>query len=344
MSYLDRILNQKQPYLIAELGINHNGRISVAKKMIDVAKRNGADCVKFQHFYANELISTHAKKAPYQAKNKDFSNLSQQQIIKNCELGISNLKKLKFYCLKKKIDFLCTPFDLKSLQDLKKIGEKKIKVSSCNFNNTIFLEEAVKFGFELLPSTGFADKIEVDEIVNFLKRKKAKFLLFQCTSDYPAINEMANIKVLDYYKKFKVPLGYSDHTTGNISAIGSIFLGAKVVEKHFTLDKKMPGIDQKASIDANELYSLKKDLVEAWKSLGKSDKKINKNIMKNKLIMCKSLVAKKMIKKNDKLTYDNVCFKRPGNGIPAKYFKKFIGKKVKKQINYDKLILVRDLI
>lgn len=344
MSYLNKIVRKKQPYLIAELGINHNGNMALAKKMIDKAKKNGADCVKFQHFYADQLISSYAKKAPYQKKNKEFSNYSQQQIIKNCELGISNLKKLKLHCFKKKIDFLCTPFDLKSLQDLKKIGEKKIKVSSCNFNNTIFLAEAIKYGFELLPSTGLADKKEVEEIVNFLKSRKAKFLLFQCTSDYPAVNEMANIKVLDYYKKFKVPLGYSDHTTENTSAIGSIFFGAIVVEKHFTLDKKMPGIDQKASIDANQLYSLKKDLIQAWKSLGTSEKKINNNIMKNKLVMCKSLVAKKIIKRNEKLTYDNVCVKRPGNGIPARYLKKFIGRKAKKQINFDRLIQVGDLI
>ena len=312
--------------------------------MIDVAKKKGADCVKFRHFYADELISVFAKKAPYQAKNKEFKNLSQQQIIKNCELGINNLKKLKLYCIKKKIDFLCTPFDLKSLKDLKKIGEKKIKVSSCNFNNKIFLEEAIKLGFELLLSTGMADKKEIDEIVNFLKKKKSKFLLFQCTSDYPATNDMANMRVLNYYKKFKVPLGYSDHTKGNVSAIGSIFLGCKVVEKHFTLDKKMSGIDQKASIDAHELYNLKNDLVDAWKTLGKSEKKINNRIMKNRLIMCKSLVAKKEIKKNEKLTYDNMCFKRPGTGIPSKYFEKYIGRRARKTIKTDKLILTRDLI
>ena len=344
MSYIDKFSIHSQPYLIAELGINHNGKTPIAKKMIDVAKKNGADCVKFQHFYADELISIFAKKAPYQAKNKEFKNLSQQQIIKNCELGISNLKKLKLYCFKRKIDFLCTPFDLKSLKDLKKMGEKKIKVSSCNFNNKIFLEEAIKLGFELLLSTGMADKKEVDEIVNFLKKKKSKFLLFQCTSDYPATNEMANMRVLNYYKKFKVPLGYSDHTKGNVSAIGSIFLGCKVVEKHFTLDKMMSGIDQKASIDANGLYHLKNDLVDAWKSLGKSEKKINNKIMKNRLIMCKSLVAKKVIKKNEKLTYDNMCFKRPGNGIPSKYFNRYIGRKVKKTINNDKLIFEKDLI
>ena len=344
MAFLNKIKKIKQPYLIAELGINHNGQISLAKKMIDKAKKNGADCVKFQHFYAEDLISTYAKKAPYQARNKEFKNLSQQQIIKKCELGISNLKKLKIYCHRKKIDFLCTPFDLKSLKDLKKMGEKKIKVSSCNFNNKIFLEESIKSGFELLLSTGMADKKEVDEIVNFLKKKKTKFLLFQCTSDYPAINEMANMKVLNYYKKFNIPLGYSDHTKGNISAIGSIFLGCKVVEKHFTLDKKMTGIDQKASIDANELYYLKNDLVDAWKSLGKYEKKINNKIMRNRLIMCKSLVAKKTIQKNEKLTYDNLCFKRPGHGIQAKYFKKYIGKKVNKKINFDKLILESDIV
>ncbi len=343
MSYLNKLSNQKQPYLIAELGINHNGNISIAKKMINAAKKNGADCVKFQHFYANELISRYAKKAPYQAKNKYFTKLTQQQIIQKCELGILNLKKLKLYCKKKKIDFLCTPFDLKSLRDLKKIGEKKIKVSSCNFNNTVFLEEAIKSGFELLLSSGLADKNELNQIVDFLKRKKAKILLFQCTSDYPASNSLANIKFLDSLKKFKITLGYSDHTEGNISAIGSIFFGAKVVEKHFTLDKKMPGIDQKASVNAKELFFLKKDLLEAWKSSGKNEKIINNNIMKNKLAMCKSLVAKKTIKKHDILTYDNMCFKRPGNGIPARYFKKYLGKKVKKQINLDKLILKSDL-
>ena len=344
MTYLNKIKKINQPYLIAELGINHNGQISLAKKMIDEAKKNQADCVKFQHFYAEELISKYAKKAPYQAKNKEFKNLSQQQIIKSCELGISNLKKLKRYCIKKKIDFLCTPFDLKSLKDLKKMGEKKIKISSCNFNNKIFLDESIKLGFELLLSTGMADKKEVDEIVSFLKKKRVKFLLFQCTSDYPATLEIANMKVLDYYKKFNVPLGYSDHTKGNVSAIGSIFLGCKVVEKHFTLDKKMSGIDQKASIDANELYNLKNDLVDAWKSLGKSEKQINNKIMKNRMIMCKSLVAKKTIQKNEKLTYDNLCFRRPGNGIQSKYFKNYIGKKVNKKISIDKLILRRDII
>lgn len=344
MSYIDKFSTNTNPYLIAELGINHNGKISVAKKMIDMAKKNGADCIKFQHFYADELISVFSKKAPYQSKNKEFKNLSQQQIIKNCELGASNLKKLKLYCLKRKIDFLCTPFDLRSLKDLKKMGEKKIKVSSCNFNNKIFLEESINLGFELLLSTGMADKKEVDEIVNFLKKKKSKFLLFQCTSDYPATNEMANMNVLNYYKSFNIPLGYSDHTKGNISAIGSIFLGCKVVEKHFTLDKKMSGIDQKASINAKELYNLKNDLVDAWKCLGKIEKKINNKILKNRLIMCKSLVAKKIIKKNEKLTDENMCFKRPGSGIPSKYFKKYIGRKVKKTINKDKLILERDLI
>ena len=344
MSYINKFSIHSQPYLIAELGINHNGNISLAKKMIDAAKKNGADCVKFQHFYAEELISIFAKKAPYQAKNKEFTNLSQQQIIKNCELGASNLKKLKLYCFKRKIDFLCTPFDLKSLKDLKKMGEKKIKVSSCNFNNKIFLEESIKFGFELLLSTGMADKKEVDEIVSFLKKKKSKFLLFQCTSDYPATNEMANIKVFEKFKKFNVPLGYSDHTTGNISAIGSIFLGAKVVEKHFTLNKKMSGIDQAASINSKELLMLKKDLINAWQSLGMTEKKINNKIMKNRLIMCKSLVAKKTIKKNEKLTYENMCFKRPGNGIPSYKFKNYLGKKVKKQINQDKLILDSHLI
>ena len=152
------------------------------------------------------------------------------------------------------------------------------------------------------------------------------------------------MKVLNYYKKFNVLLGYSDHTKGNISAIGSIFLGCKVVEKHFTLDKKMTGIDQKASIGANELYCLKNDLVDAWKSLGKYEKKINNKIMKNRLIMCKSLVAKKTIQKNEKLTYDNLCFKRPGYGIQSKYFKKYIGKKVNKKIMFDKLILESDIV
>ena len=344
MGYINKFLKQKQPYLIAEIGINHNGSLSIAKRMIESAKKNGADCVKFQHFYAEELISTYAKKAPYQNKNKEFAKLSQKEIIKNCELGISNLKKLRFYCKRKKIDFLCTPFDLKSLNDLRNIGEKKIKISSCNFNNTIFIEQAIKYKFDLLLSTGMTDELEINKIVNIIKKKKAKFLLFQCTSDYPASIEMSNMKVLEKYKKFNVPLGYSDHTRDNISAIGSIFLGAKVVEKHFTLNKKMPGIDQIASINPKELRILKKDLISAFISLGRSKKQLNKKILNNKLIMCKSLVAKKTIKKNEKLTYKNMCFKRPGNGIPSYKFKNYLGKRVKKQINRDNLILYRDLV
>ena len=341
----DRIISKikklNRPYLIAEIGINHNGDIKLAKKMILSAKKNGADCVKFQLFSADDYISKYAVKAKYQ-KTKNTLKISQNEIIKKTQLNIKQVEDLEKFAINNDVDFLCTPFELKSFKALINLGVKSIKISSCNLNNEIFLKEVAKTDVEVLISTGMGNLNEVKKAVKILKNN---LLIFQCTSNYPSLIENSNLNVIKEYKKlFGVPIGFSDHTVGNISAIVSVALGAQAIEKHFTISKKLPGIDQMASVEPHELKQLSIDILNASKSLGDSVKRLSLEEKNTLVALRRSLVASRDLKKGEVFTRQMIAIKRPGNGIPVTHIKKILGKSINKNLKQDQLIKFKDLV
>lgn len=339
----ERILKSKMPYIIAEIGINHNGNISLAKKMIKSAKINGAHCVKFQKFIADDYISKYAQKANYQKNDRKVKKKTQLEIIRDCQLNTTQLKILKRYSKKLNIDFLCTPFEVQSLKDLVKIGIKAIKISSCNLTNIPFLKEVAKTNLPVLLSTGMANFAEIKEAFNIFKKNKNPIIVFQCTSNYPANSDNANIAVIKNFKKtFKCPIGYSDHTENNIPAILAVSYGAVVIEKHFTLSKKLPGIDQKASIEPHELKKLVEETYQAKKSIGISKKVRSKEEINTMNSLRRSLVAGESLKKGTKLKKNMIKIKRPGIGLSTKNINKIIGLTLKKNIKKDQLFKLGD--
>ena len=338
-----RILKSNRPYIIAEIGINHNGNLSLAKKMIRSAKTNGAHCVKFQKFIADDYISRYAQKANYQKDDIKVKKKTQLQIIQECQLSTKQLKILKNYSKNLKIDFLCTPFEIQSLKDLVALGVKAIKISSCNLTNFPFLKEVAKTNLPVLLSTGMANINEVKEAFKIFKKNNNPIIILQCTSNYPANADNANIAVIKNYKKlFKCPVGYSDHTQNNISAIIAVSYGAIVIEKHFTLSKKLPGIDQKASIEPHELKKLVEETYQAKKSIGISKKTKSKEEINTMKSLRRSLVAGEDLKKGTKIKKYMIKIKRPGTGLSTKNIDKIVGMILKKNIKKDQLFKLGD--
>lgn len=337
--YKEIVSKKDSPYFIAEIGINHNGDFDLAKKMILAAKESGADCVKFQSLKASKYISSLAQKAAYQKNEEKFKNKSQLEIIKDCEISITNIVKLKNFCKKIKIDFLSTPFEIYSLKELVKIGEKTIKVSSCNLTNIPFIKEITKYKLNVLLSTGMSTLNEVLESYDILKQKKLSVGIFQCTSNYPCKFENSNLNVINTYKEiFGRPVGFSDHTFGNLPALVAGSLGVDMIEKHFTLSRTLPGVDQKASIEPRELKDLINDLKQIKKIKGTKNKKVVNEEMNTKLSLRRSLVANKSLSKGSYIKKNDIAIKRPGTGIEPKFFEYVLGKKLKKDIKKDEII------
>ncbi len=329
---IDKILKSTNPYVIAEIGINHNGDIHLAKEMIDAAKESGADCVKLQSFSVDKYISPSAGKADYQ-KQDQFSDKSQKEIIKSCEITLEQTSDLFDYCKKEKIDFLSTPFEVWSLRDLISLKLEAIKVSSCNLTNIPFLEELADSKLPVLLSSGMASFNEVIEAVKIFQRSKSPLLLFQCTSNYPSKPENANLRVLNTYQRvFDVPVGLSDHTPTNTTSIAAIALGAVAIEKHFTLSRKLPGIDQKASLEPSELKALIFDLRECKLALGSYLKFQTKEEENTSKVLRRSLIASRDIKEGEKFHEALVKVMRPGNGLPPSFLPMLVGKKLSRPI------------
>ena len=345
-SIYNKIINKKNsPYFIAEIGINHNGSFELAKKMIIAAKNSGADCVKFQSLKAGKYISSLAQKAPYQINETKFKSKSQLQIIKDCEISIQEMIKLKNFCKKIKIDFLSTPFEIDSFRELIKIGVKTIKVSSCNLTNIPFLNEVSKFKVDVLLSTGMATLDEVLNSYKILDDKNLNVGVFQCTSNYPCKFENSNLNVIKVYKSiFGKPVGFSDHTFGTLPAIIAGSMGVDMIEKHFTLSRNLPGVDQKASIEPNELKNLITDLKQINKIKGSQIKKIVDEEYDTKLSLRRSLVANKNLKKGKVIKKDDIAIKRPGTGIEPKHLDFIIGKKIKINVMKDEILTMEKFI
>ena len=291
-------LKKIKTIVIAEAGVNHNGNINLAKKLIDVASKAGADYVKFQTFDVDQLILKNTKTASYQKRNLK-NDISQYKMLKKYQLTDNNHKELLKYSKKKKIKFLSTAFEEKSLRLLTKYNLDYIKIPSGEITNYPFLKQISKLKKKILLSTGMATLGEIRQAVKALRKNKKDITILHCTSDYPANLKDLHLNFIKKLKNFGCDVGYSDHSSSVITPSIAVTLGCKVVEKHFTLSKKLRGPDHKASLEPRELKEMISLIRETEKMLGLNDKIITDSEQKTKLLVRKSLVANNDIKKGE---------------------------------------------
>ncbi|EDP6890183.1 N-acetylneuraminate synthase [Campylobacter upsaliensis] len=329
----------KKVLIIAEAGVNHNGDINLAKKLIDQAAKAGADVVKFQTFKANSCVSVSAKKAKYQLETTAKEE-SQLEMIQKLELSYESHFELMKHCKKHGIAFLSTPFDLESVEFLRGLDLPYFKIPSGEITNLPYLKAVAKCKKKVLLSTGMANLGEIEVALTILRKNGTRNItLLHCNTEYPTPFEDVNLNALKTLKEaFKLEVGYSDHTEGIVASLGAVALGAVVIEKHFTLDKTMEGPDHRASLEFEELRALCKGIRELEKALGSGIKKASKSEAKNKIIARKSLVAKREIQKGEKFSIENLTTKRPGSGISAMRYEEYLGKRALKTYKKDELI------
>ncbi|MBE6059800.1 MAG: N-acetylneuraminate synthase [Clostridium sulfidigenes] len=326
-------------FIIAEAGVNHNGSVEIAKKLIDEAVIAGADAVKFQTFKAENLVTKNASKAEYQ-KQQTNGDESQLDMLKNLELSFEEFIELNKYCVKKDIEFLSTAFDYDSIDFLNSIGMKIWKIPSGEITNLPYLIKVASFRTPIILSTGMSNIEEIRDAVSVLRENgSTEITVLHCTTEYPTPYRDVNLNAMHTIKsQLDLPIGYSDHTKGIEVSIAAVALGATVIEKHFTLDKNMNGPDHKASIEPNELKEMIQAIRNVQISMGSSEKKLTESEKSNVLIARKSIIAKRNIKKGEVFTKENLTIKRPGNGIsPMKWFE-VIGKTAIRNFEEDELI------
>ena len=322
----NKIINSNAPtFVIAEAGVNHNGNVEFAKKMIDLASEAGADAVKFQAFCTDALILKNVQKASYQVKTTSKAE-NQYTMLKRLELSIEKNLELKQYCQKKNIIFLTTPFDEVSLESLDELNLAAYKIASTDITNLPFLRNIAKKGKPIILSTGMSYMEEVELALQTIYPYNRDVILLQCTANYPIEDSEANLNVLDTFReRFDMLLGYSDHTVGVGAAPYAIAKGAVVVEKHFTLDKTADGPDQKASLSPDELKEFVQEVRRAETFMGTGIKKPTISEMKNRMSLQKCFVARCNIKKGERFSNDNIVAKRTGGiGISPIYEKEVL--------------------
>ena len=333
----------KKTIIIAEAGVNHNGDIETAKKLIDAAADSGVDYIKFQTFKADRIVTKNAKKADYQIKNQDKSDDSQFNMLKKLELTEKDHYKLIEYCKSKKIKFMSSAFDIEGLKLLNKLNLDFFKIPSGEITNYPYLNKISKFNKKVVLSTGMSNINEIKAALDILTSKKVslnQITVLHCNTEYPTcfsdvnLNAMINIK-----NTFNVNIGYSDHTLGIEVPIAATALGAKVIEKHFTLDRNMPGPDHAASLNPTELKLMVKSIRNIENALsGTGLKTPSNNELKNIIPARKSIVAKFKINKGEKFSIENLTTKRPGNGICPMKWNDIIGKKAIKNYEINDMI------
>jgi len=326
-------------FIIAEAGVNHNGDLNLAKRLVDEAVKCRVDAVKFQTFKACNLVTSDAKQANYQINNLK-EETSQLQMLEKLELSYEDYVDLKKYCDKKKIIFLSSPFDLESIDFLNSIGMEIFKIPSSEIENVPYLRKIAQLKKKVILSTGMSNLSDIEFALNILKDGGTKdIIVLHCNTDYPTKIEEVNLRAMETIKNaFKVTVGYSDHTKGIEVAIAATVLGAKVIEKHFTLDKSMNGPDHKASLEPFELKNMVKAIRNIELALGDGKKVQTPSEKINSKVSRKSLVAKVSIKAKEIFTEENICVKRPGIGISPKEWDYVIGKKAKRDFEKDEFI------
>jgi N,N'-diacetyllegionaminate synthase len=326
-------------FVIAEAGVNHNGNIEIAKKLINAAKNSDADAVKFQTFKAEKVMSKFAQMADYQKVNTGIDE-TQLEMIKKLELSYNDFVYLKEYCDKLDIEFMSTPFDYDSIDFLNELDVQHWKIPSGEITNLPYLIKIAKLHKPVILSTGMSTMEDIQAALSILRENGAgKITVLHCTTEYPAPFEDVNLNAMNTIKKeFNVPVGYSDHTKGIEIPIAAVALGATIIEKHFTLDRNMEGPDHKASLEPDELKAMVSAIRNVEDSLGSGEKKPAASEQKNMAIARKSIVANCKIKKSEVFTEENIAVKRPGDGIsPMKWFE-VIGQVAIRDFEEDELI------
>lgn len=324
--------------IIAEAGVNHNGDINLARQLVDKAKEAGADIIKFQTFKLDSIVSKFAEMADYQKDNMGMVE-SQKEMLKKITLPYEDFCELYKYCKNKDIQFLSTPFDIESIHFLNDMVSFW-KIPSGEVTNYPYLVEIAKTGKPVVMSTGMCELQEIDEAIKVLKTNgTADITLLHCNTQYPTPYKDVNLRAMETLRnRYKVKVGYSDHTKGIEVPIAAVALGAEVIEKHFTLDKKLPGPDHKASLEPNELAAMVSSIRNIEEALGSPNKTVSDSERENIAIARKSIVAAKNIKKGEVLTVDNLTTKRPGTGISPMRWNEVLGSKAIRDFVEDEVI------
>jgi N-acetylneuraminate synthase/N,N'-diacetyllegionaminate synthase len=325
-------------YIIAEAGVNHNGDINIAHKLIEEAKNSGADCLKFQTFKAENLVTREAPKANYQLKVTD-NNESQYEMLKSLELNYDDYKELIEHSKSLDIDFMSTPYSYEDVDFLMKLNVDSFKIASGQLTERPFLDYVSKTKKPIFLSSGMSTMEDVLLAVETISsNSNEKLTVFQCTTNYPSEISEANINVIESFKKItNIEVGYSDHVTNNYACYAAVAKGVSAVEKHFTLDKSLPGPDHSCSLNPDELKELVYGIREIEKSLGSFKKEPSKSEKKNIYGMKRSLVYKKTLKKGTKLSMLDFAFKRPMSGLLPNDIDSFVGKELLKDVIKDEL-------
>ncbi len=333
------LISDNKVFIIAEAGVNHNGDMCLARQLIDIAAKSGADAVKFQTFIAEELASAKAPKAAYQQVNTNNTE-SQQDMLKKLELSQQQNRELINYANKKNILFLSTPFDIKSADLLEELNLPLFKIPSGEITNLAFLEYIACKGKPIILSTGMSNLGEVEEAVQTIQGAgNSELYLLHCTSNYPVKTEDINLLAMNTLKDaFKLPVGYSDHSLGIDISLAAVALGAVIIEKHFTLDKNLPGPDHKASLSPDELCALVAGIEKVTLALGDGIKHHSLREEPIKNIARRSLTASKDIPINTKLIRSMLKIKRPGTGIAPKFMNQIIGMRVLHPLKKDDVL------
>lgn len=336
----NKFIGRGEPcFIIAEAGVNHNGDFRLAKKLIDVAKEAGADAVKFQIFNAENIVTRNAKKAEYQIVATG-SQESQYEMLRKLELEKSDFRYLANYAKEKNITFLSSAFDKESVDLLDEIGVLAFKIASGEITNLPLLKYIAKRKLPIIFSTGMSTLKEVAQALKVIKNEGVKdIVLLHCVTSYPTKIKDVNLKAMQTMKyTFKLPVGFSDHTRGITIPIAAVVLGACVIEKHFTLDKNLPGPDHKTSLEPHELKEMVKAIRDVEEALGDGIKRPTKEEKAIKKVARRSIVAKVNISKGTIITENMLDIKRPGTGIEPNFLNLIIGKKAKVNIKKDEII------
>lgn len=328
--------------IIAEAGVNHNGDLELAKKLIDVAVDAGADIVKFQTGKAENVVSKFAQKAEYQIENTGNGAESQLEMIQKLVLDDNAWPILIEYCKQKSISFLSTPFDLYSVDLLHKLGLEIFKIPSGEITNLPYLRKIGSFNKQVILSTGMANLGEIEQALEILTQsgtQRDNITLLQCNTQYPTPFCDVNLKAMQNLKHaFCLPVGYSDHTAGISIPLAAVGMGAVVIEKHFTLDQSMEGPDHKASLEPHELKAMIQGIREIELALGDGIKRTSQSEAKNKSIVRKSIIANRAIQKGEVLNEENLYVKRPAGGISPMQWDQVIGTKAIRDFEPDEMI------
>ena len=342
----DKLVGDGEPvFIVAEAGVNHNGDVDLGKKLIDVAKDAEADAVKFQAFKAENVVTKYAEKARYQ-KETTGPNKSQYNMVKRLELTDEEFRELYNYAKKNNIIFLSSAFDKESVDLLDDLGVPAFKVPSGEITNFPLLRYIAEKKKPIILSTGMSTIGEIEEALEVIREKGVEdIVLLHCVTSYPAKIEDVNLRVIEALRRrFKLPVGFSDHTLGITIPIAAAALGAVLVEKHFTLDRTLLGPDHRASLEPDELKDMIRAIRDVEKALGDGIKKPTKDEERIKKVVRRSIVAKMEIPKGTVITEDMLDLKRPGVGIEPKYLNEIIGKRAKKDIKPDELITFDKLV